>query len=171
MVARHLLFTRQDEAVERIAAHAQSIGGTNTDIVDAVERVRNVRGPDEQHIRVFRTEAVADLMQLLDEAITGTETSPLEAKTVPQLRGIAKAEGIEGYSNMNKAALITEIEHNRADVIEYDEQPNETPAFARDLPDYEPGEPGQQPEDGVTPEQADDSDEREAYAENVDEAG
>lgn len=113
MVARHLLFSRQDEAVERIAAHAESIGGDNQEVVDAVERVRDVRGPDEQHVRVFRTEAVADLMELLDELITGESADPLEIKTVPQLKGIAKSEGVEGYSDLNKSQLISAINQNR----------------------------------------------------------
>lgn len=115
MVARHILFQRQDEAVERIAAHAQSIGGDNAEVVEAVERVRAVRGMDEQHIRVFRTEAVADLMKLLDEIITGSASDPLEAKTVPQLKGIAKSEGIEGYSDLNKPQLIAAINENRSE--------------------------------------------------------
>lgn len=113
MVARHLLFKRQDDAVEKIAAHAQSIGGQDKDVVEAVEAIRNVRGMDEQHIRVFRTEAVANLMEVLDKQITGSAADPLEASTVPELKGIAKREGVQNYSDMNKSELIHAINASR----------------------------------------------------------
>ena len=115
MVARHLLFQRQDAAVERIARHAEHLGGDDPEVVEAVERVRDVNGPDEQHVRVFRTEAVADLMQLLDELLaSGKSEEDLEDKTVVELRQIATTEGVSGAGSIRrKQELVSAIRENR----------------------------------------------------------
>jgi hypothetical protein len=95
--------------MERIEAHANSIAGDHPEIVEAAERVRTVRGPDEMHTRIFRIEAVADLMQLIDELKGGEVADPLEAKKVPELRQIAHEKGIENASELKKAELIEAI--------------------------------------------------------------
>lgn len=43
----------------------------------------------------------------------------LERKTVVELRAIAKERGIVGYSRMRKEELVLAIDHDIADVIEY----------------------------------------------------
>ena len=43
------------------------------------------------------------------EDLTLPEREELEEKTVPELREMAKSEGVEGYSQLNKDALIEAI--------------------------------------------------------------
>lgn len=114
MTAPHILATRHDEAVDKIQAHAKSISSDHPEVVDAVERVRNTSGPDEEHTRVFRLEAIADLLEVIDEKTAGEKADPLEVKTVPELRQIAKEEGVEGsVSQFNKQELIDAINEKR----------------------------------------------------------
>ncbi len=114
MVARTILFKMQDEAARRIEAHARSIGGDHPDIVEAAERVKNAKGLDEQHTRVFHLQAIADLLEKVDEVTSGKAADPLEGKSVKELREIAKEEGVGGsVSQMNKHQLLDEIRANR----------------------------------------------------------
>jgi hypothetical protein len=123
MVARTILTQRQDAAMDRIEAHAKSISKEHPDVAEAAERVRDVRGPDEAHTRVFRIEAIADLLETIDEgeATESEAADPLEVKTVPVLREMARGEGVEGsVSQMNKPDLIDAINERRSQ--EEDEQ-------------------------------------------------
>lgn len=52
-----------------------------------------------------------------------TSAEFLARKTVVELRVIAKAYGITGYSRMSKAKLVDEIDHARTDIIEYGVKP------------------------------------------------
>jgi hypothetical protein len=73
MTARDILHQWSDEAILKIEAHAESIGGDNPEIIDALEKVRDpkgwdgVRAPDAEHEQVFRLQALADLMEKVDE--------------------------------------------------------------------------------------------------------
>lgn len=84
MVARTVLTKRQDAAIERIRAHARSVAGENPEIAEAAERVKNVPNrPDENHARVFRLEAIADLLERLDE-LTSAGEQPTEESSEPR---------------------------------------------------------------------------------------
>ena len=120
MVARTILTKRQDAAMERIEAHANSIADNHEDITEAAERVRDARGPDESHTRVFRLEAIADLLEKIDELKGGSVADPLEVKKVPELRQIAREKDIEGAADLNKAELIEAIRQNEAEEDEND---------------------------------------------------
>jgi hypothetical protein len=109
LVARHIRFKRHDEAVERIEAHARSISNNHEDVVEAVECVRDARGPDEEHTRLFRLEAIADLLEKIDELKGGEVADPLEAKKVPELQELAKSRGVKRTSDKNKTELIEAI--------------------------------------------------------------
>lgn len=74
MTAPHILAQRHDAAVQRIEARAKSIGGKNPEAAKAIEAVRDVRGPDEEHIRVFRLEAIADLQEVMEGKGGGLES-------------------------------------------------------------------------------------------------
>ena len=114
MTAPHILANRHDEAVEKIQAHSKSIGGEEPEIVEAVERVRTASGPDEEHTRVFRLEAIADLLEAIDEKTPGNKADPLEEKSVAQLKQLAHEEGVRGsISQMNKGQLIDAINDKR----------------------------------------------------------
>lgn len=105
-----------DAAIDRIEAYAQRKGGENPEVRDAVERVRNARGQDELHVRLFRTEALADLLDAVEEAEGREPVEPLEVKKVPELRQIANEQGVEGsVSEMNKGQLIDAINSKRQD--------------------------------------------------------
>jgi hypothetical protein len=114
VVARTILTKRQDVAMDRIEAHANSIAGEHPDIAEAAERVRSARGPDEAHTRVFRLEAIADLIELIDEITEGEKADPLEAKTASELREMAKAKGVKRTSDKNKDDLIAAIRNAEA---------------------------------------------------------
>lgn len=109
MVARTIIHKRHDAAAERIEAHANSIAGNHQDVVEVVERVRTARGPDEMHTRLFRLEAIADLLEKIDELKGGEKADPLEAKRVPELRQIAEENGVDNPSELKKAQLIQAI--------------------------------------------------------------
>jgi Rho termination factor, N-terminal domain len=116
MTAPHILTQWQDEAMDKIEAHAKSISEEQPEVVEALQRARTVTGPDELHTRVFRLQAIADVFEALDSgsATSGEAADPLEVKTVPELREIAKEEGVEGsVSQMNKGELIDEINAKR----------------------------------------------------------
>jgi hypothetical protein len=100
--------------MDRIEAHANSIAGEHPDIAQAAERVRGARGPDEAHTRVFRLEAIADLIELIDEITEGEKADPLEAKTASELREMAKAKGVKRTSDKNKDDLIAAIRNAEA---------------------------------------------------------
>ncbi len=114
MTAPHILATRHDDAVDRIEAHAKSLGDEHPDIVDAAERVREARGPDEEHSRVFRLEAIADLMERIDELTAGQKADPLEEKNKEELYGLGRDEGADVKRSDNKADLLMKIRQNRA---------------------------------------------------------
>lgn len=114
MVGRVQLAQRHDAAIDRIEAHAKSIGGEHPEIVEAAEAVRTAGRRDEVHTRLFRLEAIADLLEVIDEKTAGDKADPLENKTVPELREIANEEGVGGsVSQLNKAELIDAINDKR----------------------------------------------------------
>ena len=69
-------------------------------------------------VPVMRTRLVGDRLELylygggcvihdLDSAVRpGNTTGQLECLTLNELRGVAKAQGIKGYSSMKKAVLV-----------------------------------------------------------------
>lgn len=96
--------------MERIEAHAQRKNtDTHKQVQQKVEALREVRGPDEAHTRVFRLEAIADLLDAIEEAEGREAPDRLEAKRVPELKAIAADKGVEGASDMKKADLIRAI--------------------------------------------------------------
>lgn len=114
MTALHILAQWDEENMDRIAAHAQSLAGDHPEIVEAAERVRTVRGPDEIHTRTFRLGAIADLMECVDRITAGPIADPLDNKNVPELREIAKAEGIgRPQDYRRKRELIDAIKAKR----------------------------------------------------------
>lgn len=128
MTARDILAQWTDESIERIEAHAKSIGGDKPELKEAAERVRDPRGPDGvqapdlEHAQVFRLMALADLLESADEVTPGDKADPLEEKTVPELRQIAKDEGVEGsVSQMNKGELVDAINEKRESSAEESE--------------------------------------------------
>lgn len=121
MTARDILAQWTDESIERIEAHAKSIGGEKPELKDAAERVRHPRGPDGvaapdlEHGQVFRLMALADLLEAADEVTPGDKADPLEEKTVPELRQLANEEGVEGaVSQMKKSDLVDAINAKRS---------------------------------------------------------
>lgn len=127
MTARDILYQWLDEDTDRIAAHARNIAGDHPALIEATERIQDPRGPDGvaapdlEHAQVFRTKAVADLLEIADRIVNGEEqiADPLEVKTVPELRQIAKDEGVEGsVSQMPKAELVDAINEKRSEESE-----------------------------------------------------
>ena len=114
MVATTILTKRQDAAMDRIEAHANSIAGDHPEIAEAAQRIRDARGPDENHTRVFRLEAIADLVELIDEITEGEKADPLEGKKVAELRSIATQKGVENPQDLKKAELVEAIREAEA---------------------------------------------------------
>lgn len=120
MTARDILAQWTDESIERIEAHARSIGGDKPELKEAAERVREPKGPDGipapdlEHAQVFRLMALADLLEAADEVTPGEKADPLEQKTVPELRQLAGEEGIENVSVMRKPELIDALNESRS---------------------------------------------------------
>jgi hypothetical protein len=89
VVARTVLTKREDADIERIQKSAEALAGDSPEIVEAAERVRSVRGPDEVHTRAFRIGAIADLM----EAIVDTKPEIIpEAKPQAKRQANARAK-------------------------------------------------------------------------------
>lgn len=96
--------------MERIEAHAQRKNTSeHKQVQQKVEALREVRGPDEAHTRVFRLEAIADLLDAIEEAEGREAPDRLEVKKVPELKAIAQDKNVEGASDMKKADLIQAI--------------------------------------------------------------
>ena len=100
--------------MDRIEAHANSVAGDHPDIAEAAQRLKSVRGPDEAHTRVFRLEAIADLVELIDEVTEGEKADPLEGKKVAELRSIATQKGVENPQDLKKAELVEAIREAEA---------------------------------------------------------
>lgn len=105
--------------MDRMESHAQSVAGENPEIAEAIERVRTVRGPNEEHTRVFRLEAIADLWEKLGDVTADAKADepgePLEAKRVAELRQIADEAGIENVSQTRKPQLIEAIRESESE--------------------------------------------------------
>ena len=118
MVATTTRNKRQDAAIERIEAHARSLAGESPELAEAAQRIKNVKAQDQDHERLFRLEAVADLLALVDEITAGEANGNdsgdlLEDKNVSELKDIAKDEGVEAPYKLNKAELIEAIRKQR----------------------------------------------------------
>jgi hypothetical protein len=114
MTAPHILAQRQDEAVRRIEAHCNSIGGDAPEIAEAAERVQNVSGPDEVHERVFRLEAVADLLEAVDNSVSSDPAEDdLDALTKAELLTVAQEEGVEVRQSDSKDEIKDAIRSER----------------------------------------------------------
>jgi pyruvate/2-oxoglutarate dehydrogenase complex dihydrolipoamide acyltransferase (E2) component len=76
MTAPYILRARRTEAVERASAHAESIAGENEKVAEKIEELRAVRGRDALHEETYRLEALADLLEAVDEATAGDAAKP-----------------------------------------------------------------------------------------------
>ena len=109
--------------MERIEAHAQRKNTSeHKQVQQKVEALREVRGPDEAHTRVFRLKAIADLLDAIEEAEGREAPDRLEVKRVPELKAIAADKGVEGASDMKKAELIQAIRQKENEEPAQDEE-------------------------------------------------
>ena len=81
MVARTVIAKRRAAAIERIEEQATLRAQGSTALGEAAERIRSANGPDEAHTELFRLEAIADLMELANEAPAEVQA---EAKPRPK---------------------------------------------------------------------------------------
>jgi len=80
--------------MQRIKEDAEELAGDNPEVAEAAERIRTIRAPDEDHARVFRIEAIADLMDAIVEA---------KADAKPQAKQKAKPQTKQRTSKQSRA--------------------------------------------------------------------
>ncbi len=86
MTAIDILHQWTEDAIARIEASAESLGGDNPEVVEAIEDVRDpkgpdgVRAPDALHAQVFRLQALADLLEVVNEKRSSGASKPASKK-------------------------------------------------------------------------------------------